>query len=688
MRSRGILRLMPALVFAVTVCSGSKESQIAKTSQPELGAKVVRILAVDGLRFKDLNKNGKLDVYEDWRRPIEERVNDLISQMTVEEKAGMMVGPTLPMGPNGTVSETSDNSPNPFGGPTMRLPSTSDALNNRHITQFINRVNTDPKTMATWLNSVQQLAEATRLGIPAFFVTNPRNHVASEVRVGIDEASRSFSQWPGTLGLAATRDAALVEEFASIAAKEYVAVGIRGAYHPQIDVATEPRWARISGTLGEDAELTRQMTVALVRGFQGTTLGPHSVALTVKHFPGGGPVREGQDSHFEYGKNQVYPGKNFEYHLIPFKAAIENGAAAVMPYYSIPKGMTSEDVGMAFNKDIITGLLRNKLGFKGIVNSDSGITTTMAWGVEQLTVGERYKKAIEAGTDLIGNDATPDYIVELVKAGQLSESRIDESVRRILRVRFALGIFENPYADPEQAAKIVANKEFQKKADLAQRKSIVLLKNAKATLPLKTGLKVYLEGLDSSVATRYGYLPAATVEEADVCLLKVVAGTRPSARRNGAAVPSATGPAQVGGRAPGGAPPGRRGPGREGARAFGSLNTGGEPILLTLAAEQLEHIRSIMKAKPTVVVMDLDRPYVIPEIASESAALLGTFGVTDVNLFEVLSGKFAPTGKLPFEMPSSMEAVRGQKEDVPFDSKDPLFKFGAGLSYNKAGTSD
>ncbi len=673
----------PALVFAAAIMlAGTPEAgQAASASQPELGLRVVRILEVGGQRFKDLNKNGKLDVYEDWRRPIEERVNDLVSQMTVEEKAGMMVGPTLPMGPNGTVSESADSSPGPFGGREMRPPATSEALKICHITQFINRVNTDPKTMASWLNSVQQLAEGTRLGIPAFFVTNPRNHVTAEVRVGIDEASRSFSQWPGTLGLAATRDAALVEEFASIAAKEYVAVGIRGAYHPQIDLATEPRWARISGTLGEDAELTRQMTVALIRGFQGKSPGPNSVALTVKHFPGGGPVREGQDSHFEYGKNQVYPGNNFQHHLIPFEGAIVHGVAAVMPYYSIPKGMTSEDVGMAFNREIITGLLRNKMGFKGIVNSDSGITTSMAWGVEHLSVGERYRKAIEAGTDLIGNDSTPEYIVELVKTGQLSESRIDESVRRILRVRFALGIFENPYADPEKAAKIVASDEFQKKGDLAQRKSVVLLKNANEILPLKSGLKVYLEGLDSSVATRFGYAVAASVDEAEACIVKVTVGGRPGTGRARGEARSTTGSATASGAAPGG------GPGREAARAFGSLNTSGQPISLTLPAEPLERIRSIMKAKPTVVVIHLDRPYVIPEISAESAALLGTFGVTDRNLFEVLSGRFAPTGKLPFELPSSMDAVTGQKEDVPFDSKDPLFKFGAGLTYGNRGGS-
>ena len=285
MRPEGKLSWMPALAFAAAAFCIGVDNHALYASQPELGAKVVRILEVDGLRFKDLNKNGRLDIYEDWRRPVEERVKDLVSQMTVEEKAGMMVGPTLPMGPNGTVSERADTSPSEFGG-GMRTLATSDALNNRHITQFINRVNTDPKTMATWLNSVQQLAEGTRLGIPAFFVTNPRNHAASEVRLGINEASRSFSQWPGTLGLAATRDAHLVEEFGAIAAEEYLAVGIRGAYHPQIDVATEPRWARISGTLGEDAELTRQMTIALVRGFQGRDSGTQQCGVDGQAFPG------------------------------------------------------------------------------------------------------------------------------------------------------------------------------------------------------------------------------------------------------------------------------------------------------------------------------------------------------------------------------------------------------------------
>jgi beta-glucosidase len=613
--------------------------------QPELGARVVELLRVDGMLFKDLDKNGKLDPYEDWRRPVAERASDLVSQMTLEEKAGLMVGPSLPMGPGGTVREEPVYGANPFsGGPaSMVSPGTTDALHKRHIVQFINRENTDPRTMATWLNAVQQVAEARRLGTPVLFVTNPRNHYGAAATFGIAEASSAFSQWPATLGLAATRDAALVEEFARIAAQEYVSVGIRGAYHPTADVATEPRWGRFRETFGEDANLTAELIAAVIRGFQGKELGPTSVALTTKHFPGAGPASAGQDAHFPWGKNQVYPGRNLEYHLLPWKAAIQAGTAMIMPYYAVPKGMTSEDVGMAYNKEIVTGLLRGKLGYTGVVNSDTGITTGMPWGVEGLSVKERYQKAIEAGVDRLGGDSTPEIVVELVRSGALAEARIDESARRILRVLFALGLFENPYVNPEAAARTVRKPEFQQRADLAQRKSIVLLKNAGNLLPLKKGRRMYVEGVDAAAAARYGYVSTGSPEDADVAILRVSAGR------------------------------GGRGPGFRAA--------GGAPIDLTLPEATLAHVRSVLRQKPTIVALHLDNPLVVPEIANEATALLATFGVSDEALFDVLVGRFAPTGKLPFEMPSSMDAVRAQLEDVPHDSKAPLFPIGSGLTY-------
>ncbi|MBL8204186.1 MAG: glycoside hydrolase family 3 C-terminal domain-containing protein [Blastocatellia bacterium] len=648
------------------------------TQQPVINARVAAILQVNGLLFKDLNKNGKLDKYEDWRLPLDERVNDLVAQMTVEEKAGLMVGPQLNSGPNGTVNEQAGYGQNPFNPGPIQLnsPGTTDALLRRHIRQFINRENLPARTMATWLNGVQQIAEGSRLGIPVIFVTNPRNQFGTQNVFGIQEAGSAFSQWPGPLGLAATRDIALVEEFARIAAQEYVAVGLRGAYHPMVDVATEPRWNRFRETFGEDAKLTTEIITALIRGFQGEKLGPRSVALTTKHFPGAGPADDGLDAHFPWGKNQVYPGKNLEYHLQPWKAAIAAGTAMIMPYYAVPKGLTSEDLGMAYNKEIITDLLRNKLGYQGVVNSDTGISTGMPWGVESLSVKDRYKKAIEAGVDRIGGDATPELIVQLVREGGLTEVRIDESARRILRVYFGIGLFENPYVNPDEAERTVRKKEFQDKADLAQRKSIVLLKNDKSILPLKKGLRMYVEGLDASVAAQFGYVSTTNPDDADVCIVRVSpTGGGGRGQGGGRGGPGGGGRGGAGGGFAGGGRPGGGAPGG----GFGG--GGGQPVDLTIPAARLTSVRALMQKKPTIIVMQFDSPYVIPELANESAALLATFGVSDEALFDVLMGKFNPTGKLPFELPASMDAVRAQLEDMPYDSKAPLFKFGAGLSY-------
>lgn len=675
-----------SLVSVILLLASSVFSQTT-APQPVIGARVVNVLQINGLLFKDLNKNGKLDVYEDWRRSLDERVNDLVAQMTVEEKAGLMVGPSLPAGPNGSPSEQAVWGQNPFNPGPVQLtsPATTDGVLRRNIRQFINRENLPARTMATWLNAVQQIAEGSRLGIPVIFVTNPRNQYGTQNVFGIQEAGSAFSQWPGPLGLAATRDIALIEEFARIAAQEYVAVGLRGAYHPTADVATEPRWNRFRETFGEDAKLTTDIITALVRGFQGEKLGPRSVALTTKHFPGAGPADDGLDAHFPWGKNQVYPGKNLEYHLQPWKAAIAAGTAMIMPYYAVPKGQTSEELGMAYNKEIITDLLRNKLGYQGVVNSDTGVSTGMPWGVESLSVKDRYKKAIEAGVDRIGGDATPELIVELVRGGGLTEARIDESARRILRVYFSLGLFENPYVNPDEAERTVRKKEFQDKADLAQRKSIVLLKNDKSILPLKKGLRMYVEGLDASVAAQFGYVSTTNPDDADVCIVRVsptAGGGRGQGGGRGGAGGGAGGGFAGGGRPGGGAPVGGR-PGG-GAPGGGFGGGGNQPVDLTIPAARLTPVRALIQKKPTIIVLQFDSPYVIPELANESVALLATFGVSDEALFDVLMGKFNPTGKLPFELPASMDAVREQLEDLPYDSKAPLFKFGAGLSYDRA----
>ncbi|MBN1583091.1 MAG: glycoside hydrolase family 3 C-terminal domain-containing protein [Anaerolineae bacterium] len=603
------------------------------------------VLEVDGLQFKDLNKNGRLDPYEDWRLSVEERVTDLVAQMTLEEKAGLMVHPALEMGEGGTLlEEVRVFEPSPG----MRLvmgPATSDAIVNKEIRHVLTRSHDRPEILAVWNNRLQELAEGSRLGIPVTISSDPRNGFrhdpnATSVRAGF------FSQWPEPIGLAATRDEALVRQFGEILAREYKATGIRTALHPMADLATEPRWGRIVGTFGEDAELAAKLTAAYIKGFQGEDgLTPDSVVTMCKHFPGGGPQRDGLDAHNDYGKEQVYPGGNFDYHLIPFKAAIEAKTAQMMPYYGIPVDMTSENVGMGYNRDILIDLLRGKMGFDGVICTDWGITSRMVWGVEALTVEQRYKKAIEAGVDQFGGDHTPEIIVDLVRRGELAESRIDESVSRLLRDKFKIGLFENPYVDPEQAQTIVGCPEFQAVADVTQRKSIVLLKNQASkggkTLPLSRGTKIYIEGINPAVAAEYGAVVDA-LEAADVAILRVQ-------------TPFETGPG-----------------------FFGRIHQGN----LAFQGKVLQHLQDIMRAKPTVIDIYLDRPAVIPELEAEAAALLGSFGASDRALLDVIFGDFYPTGKLPFELPSSMAAVTRQKEDVPYDSENPLFEFGAGLNYD------
>lgn len=417
-------------------------------------------------------------------------------------------------------------------------------------------------------------------------------------------------------------------------------MGLRGAYHPTADVATEPRWNGLGEMLGEDSKLTEEMLGALIRGFQGKSLGPGSVAVVVKHCPGAGPASGGFDAHFAHGKNQVYPGNNLEFHLLPWETAIQEGVAMIMPYYAVASGVTKEAVGMSYNREIVTQLLREKRGIQGVVNSNTGISTGMPWGVEKLSVKERYQKAIKAGLDRMGGDATPNYIVELVKEGKLQEARVDESARRILRIHFALGLFENPYVNPDEAERTVRKKEFEQEVLKAQGKSVVVLQNREAVLPLRPGTKIYVQGLDVGLAARYGYVSTMEPEKADVCVAKVSA--RP-----------------------------------EGFMAGRSS----KPIDLTLPTELTAPLLELAKKCPLVTVMHLDRPLVIPELARASAGLVATFGVSDEALLEVLTGLFAPAGKLPFEMPSSMESVRLQLEDLPYDSKNPLFPFGHGLAY-------
>jgi len=646
-----ILGLIIIVAVATLIWVNISYSKDARNSQ-KLTGKEVKTITVNGFTFRDLNKNGKLDPYEDKRESIDSRVNDLVSQMTVEEKAGTMFITMISIKKDGSISET----PSLSDPQTLVVPGTSQMLYSKLMNHFNITSASDRKLLPEWQNKIQKMAERTRLGIPVTLATDPRNHFSINPLTAI--FAGDFSMFPEPLGLAAIGDSLVTKEFADIARQEYLAVGIRVALHPQADLATEPRWGRIFHTFGEDATLAARLTVAYIKGFQGDTIGPSSVACMTKHFSGGGPQKEGIDPHFPVQKGQIYPGNNFKYHLIPFEAAIKAGTAEIMPYYGVPTDQTSENVGFAFNKEIITGLLRDKYQFNGIVCTDWGVINdtkvfgkvmlpARAWGMENATPEERIIKALNAGIDQFGGEAVPELVVKLVKEGKIPESRIDESVARIVKMKFKLGLFDNPFVDVADAEKIVGNEAFISKGLLAQKKSIVMLKNDTLNntpfLPLKTGINIYIKNIDKSVAGKYGRI-VGKPELADVAIIRLKA------------------PSQL----------------LPGTGNMGKFIPAGD---LDFKDDEKNAVLDLLQKVPTIVDIYLNRPAVIPEIAESCRGLFVNFGANDEAFLEVVFGRFNPQGKLPIELPSSMDAVRNQKEDVPYDSENPLFKFGFGLHY-------
>lgn len=321
-------------------------------------------LVADGTAFRDLNHNGRLDPFEDPRLATSERVEDLLGRLSLGEKAGLMFHTVIEAGADGEV----------LTGPgRISKTGTAEVVLGKQLNHFNVHTLPGPRLAARWSNNLQLLAEQAPHGIPVTVSTDPRH--SFHENAGASFAARELSQWPEPLGLAALRDPARVRRFAEIVNAEYRALGIRAALHPTVDLATEPRWARQAGTFGQDASLVTALGVAYLEGLQQGRVGPTSVACTTKHFPGGGPQLRGEDAHFPYGREQVYPAGRFADHLRPFLAMIAAGTSAVMPYYGMPVGLevdgsAVEEVGFGYNAGMITGLLRETLGFEGVVCTD------------------------------------------------------------------------------------------------------------------------------------------------------------------------------------------------------------------------------------------------------------------------------------------------------------------------------
>lgn len=490
----------------------------------------VAILKVKGLYFKDLNRNGKLDLYEDWRLPVDERIADLVSRMSIEQIAGLMLyspHQSLPATPLGSgLTEGTYNGKNFEKGNVNSWNLTDQqkiflrANDLRHI--LMTHVDS-PASAARWNNEMQAFTESLGLGIPCNTSSDPR-HAATGTSEFNSGNGGAISLWPDGLGLAATFDPAVVKQFGEIAAREYRAMGITTALSPQIDLGTEPRWFRIFMTFGESPKLTTDMARAYVDGLQTSEgkseikdgWGYHSVNTMSKHWPGGGTVEGGRDAHWAFGKYAVYPGNNFETHLKPFiegafRLSGKTGTtSAIMPYYTISYNQAKDGTNYAnnFSKYIITDLLREKYGYDGVVCTDWLVTKDEGkrpgdfdgkpWGVEASTVVERHYIALMAGVDQFGGNHEKAPLIAAYQIGvkehgkKFMRKRMEQSATRLLRNIFRVGLFENPYLDPLESERIVGNSEFMQAGYDAQLKSIVMLKNKNHILPLKEKKTVYI----------------------------------------------------------------------------------------------------------------------------------------------------------------------------------------------------
>jgi len=713
---------------------------------PESG---VKLLTVAGLAFKDLNRNGQLDPYEDWRLPVEQRAKDLASKLTVEEIAGLMLYSShqaIPARGGGYFAGMYKGKPYQEGvtDPTDLTDQQQKFLRDDHLRHVLITTVLSPEVAARWNNKLQAFCEQIGKGIPANNSSDPRHGTIARAEYNAAAGGR-ISMWPSSLGLAATFDPALVEQFGRIAADEYRALGITTALSPQVDIATEPRWSRFEGTFGESPLLSAAMAQAYCNGFQ-TSLGAKetargwgfgSVNAMVKHWPGGGAGEAGRDAHYANGKYAVYPGNNFDQHLVPFTqgAFRLNGktgmASAVMPYYTISWNQdkkNGENIANNYNKYLITDLLRQKYGYDGVVCTDWNVTGDhkvmdsfldgKSWGVEKLTLAERHYKVLMAGVDQFGGNNDMKPILEAYQLGvkehgeAFMRARMEQSAVRLLRNIFRVGLFENPYLDPAQTTKTVGKTEYMKAGYEAQLKSIVMLKNKGGMLPLAATKTIYVPkryvaasrnflGMETPASTDYPvnlelvrkyFRVTDNPAEADLALV-VIENPKSGIGYDKADVASGGNgyvPISL-----------QYGPYTATDARETSL-AGGDPMenftnrtykgktvksQNETDAQLVKETRQKMGNKPVIVAVGVTNPMVFSEIEGDASAILVSFGVQNQALLDILSGKAEPSALLPMQMPASMSVVEKQAEDVPYDmecyrdSEGNRYDFGFGLNW-------
>ncbi len=731
--------ILPCVQFILlTSCDTQKWSEhqvdsfvlVEQKGGPTLGYSAssgVKTLIIDGYAFKDLNRNDSLDIYEDWRLTPEERAADLASQLSVEEIAGLMLYSShqaVPMIESmGFGASTYDGKSFEESGakPSDLSDDQKKFLSDDHLRAVLMTRVESPEVAATWNNNMQAFVEGLDHGIPVSISSDPRHEAKATTEFNAG-AGGHISQWPTSLGLAASFDPQLMHRFGEIASEEYRALGITTALSPQVDIATEPRWFRFDGTFGEDPQLSTDMARAYCDAFQTTPeakgWGNKSVNAMVKHWYGYGAQEGGRDSHFASGKYAVYPGNNRAMHKRSFVEGafkLEGGtqmASAVMPIYSIlwNQDPSGENVGGSYSKWMIEAQLRQEAKFEGVVCTDWGITKDMKvlhspiggkpWGVEQLSEAERHYKILQAGVDQFGGNNEIGPVLEAYQmwckeqGEESARQRFEVSARRLLLNMFRVGLFENPYLTLEETRNTVGNPDFMKEGYEAQLKSVVMLKNQSKALPQSEKKKVFVpkrhfpaipgmwggiseekteEPIDLAVLAKY-YDVVEQPEKADfaLCLIQ-----EPST-----GIGYSLDDVKRGGN--GYMPLSLQYEDYTATYARDVSIAGGDPMEKTNNRSfkgktvktynrddmlMVQKTKEAMGDKPVIVVIETGRPVVLSEIEPYADALLISFKVQHQALLEIISGKAEPSALLPMQMPADMKTVEEQQEDVPRDMR-------------------
>jgi len=710
----------------------------------------VTLLVVDRYAFKDLNKNGILDPYEDWRLIAQDRAIDLASKMTINQIAGLMLyskHQAIPASSQGFFKGTYDEKILEESGanPSDLTDQQKKFLSNDNLRHVLITSVQSPKIAAEWNNKAQSFVEGIGLGIPINISSDPRHQSRADAEFNAGSGGE-ISMWPTTLGLAATFNPDIVENFGNIASKEYRALGITTALSPQIDLSTDPRWLRFNGTFGENPRLATDMTRAYIDGFQNSMKntvitdgwGLESVNAMVKHWPGGGTGEAGRDAHYGMGKYAVYPGNQFEIQLTPFiNGAFKlkgktKMASAIMPYYSISYNQdtkNNENIGNAFNSYIIKDLLRTKYGYDGVICTDWGVTGDQGpldvffggkpWGVEHLSVAERHYKVLTAGVDQFGGNNDPQPLIAAYKMGaekmgeDAMRSRFEDSAVRLLKNIIRVGLFEDPYLDLEITSSTVGKPEFLAAGYDAQLKSVVLLKNQKNILPLPEKSTVYVpkrftpagrnffgapipEKLEYPVnmeTMRKYFNISETPDIADFALVFIESPKSGNGYDKTDIKTNGTGYVPIS----------LQYNDYIAVDARETSLAGGDPLenfsnrSYQGKSQKTQNISdmtmvnatsALMGDKPVIVLINTSNPMIFTEFESNVSGIVVHFGVQNQALFDIISGNSEPSGLLPFQMPSNMTTVELQNEDVPqdmecyVDSEGNKYDFGYGLNWD------